>query len=182
MSQPEGGWSYQIPDGPTISSEKVGGPGLKVIVQKLKEYRLANGIPEGDPETDICKAYSTRFPWLILKLPDEDTYSNDAEAWIHRVWRSYPIQMAETRARDERFEQCKKCVHFEPLDREGMSAEASRRLLLMNPAKFHVEHGWCLLRGWVPSVAVQLHQPIEFADEKSQSSDCWVDSSTKKKT
>lgn len=179
MSQPEGGWSYQIPDGPLLTSENVGGPGLTALVQKISDYRSANGLPQGDPETDVALTYRERTPWLILELPDDDESENDAEAWIHRMWRSYPVGMAESRLRDERFEQCKQCVHFEPLLDEELSEEAMRRLILLNPAKFHVEHGWCLLRGWIPSVACQIHQPIEFADEKCDSKDCWVDTSKK---
>lgn len=179
MSQPEGGWSYQIPDGPTLTVSKVGGPGLLDLIGQVEAYRQVNGLPVGDPETDIALTYREKTPWLILELPDDEECSNDAEAWLHRVWRSYPIGMAESRLRDERFEQCKQCIHFEPLDQDDLSEEAVRRLLLLNPAKFHVEHGWCLLRGWVPSVACQIHQPIELADEKCASKDCWLDTSKK---
>lgn len=180
MSQPEGGWSYQVADGPLLSSDNVGEKGLRNLIDQILAYRRANGLPEGDPETDICKEYALKTPWLIIELPDEDTYANDAESWIHRAWRSFPLGMAEPRARQERFEQCDKCPYFEALDKESLSEEAIRRLLLMNPHKFHVEHGWCLLRGWVPSVAVQIHQPLALADDKTQSNACWLDTSTKK--
>ncbi len=180
MSQPEGGWSYQVPDGPLLSSLKVGAQGIKELVGQIVSYREANGLPAGDPENDICKEYAPRMPWLILEVPDEDTYANDAESWIHRVWRSFPLGMAEARAKEERFKQCEGCPHFEPLDQDSLSDEAKRRLLLLNPSKFHVEHGWCLLRGWVPSVAVQIHQPIALADDKRNASECWVDVNKKK--
>lgn len=179
MSQPEGGWSYQIPDGPLLSCSKVGGPGLADLIEQILEYRQVNGMPLGDPEHDICLIYRERVPWLILTVEDEDVCQNDAEAWIHRVWKSCPLQLGEPRARDDRFAQCEKCVHFEPLDATELSEEAERRLALLNPAKFHVEHGWCLLRGWIPSVACQIQQPIELADEKCESKDCWVDTSKK---
>jgi len=178
-SQPAGGWGYSIPDGPVLSSDKVGEPGLKEIVAKLKLYRSTNGLSEGDVEHDIALHYAKNFPWLITELNEEDAADNDAESWIHRVWRSYPMQMAETRSRDERFEQCKKCVHFEPLNTDSLSKEATRRLMLMNPGKYRSEHGWCLLRGWIPSVAVQIMDPWKLADWTKKTPECWLDTEKK---
>lgn len=174
MSQPEGGWSFIIPDGPILSSDKVGEPGLESVKKQIADYRAANGYPAGDPEHDIAKSYALRCPWLILEVPEALKESNDAEAWIHRMWRSFPQGMAEARVRDERFEQCLQCAHFEPLDTTDISNEGLRRLMLMNPVKTRTEHGWCLLRGWIPSVVVQQHQPIAFADHQEVHKDCWL--------
>jgi len=170
MSQPDGGWGIVLEDGPVLSDEKVDG-----LIKKMKDHRVVNGLPVGDPENEIAMKYASAFPWLIKQVPDEEEEANDAESWIHRLWRSFPMQMAETRARDERFEQCVKCPHFEPLEQDSLSGEALRRLILMNPAKSRTEHGWCLLRGWIPSIAVQIHDPWNFADWTIKDKDCWLD-------
>ncbi len=170
MSQPEGGWGFVIENGPVLKDEK-----LDKLIDKIKEHRLVNGLPVGDPENEIAMKYSKDFPWLIKRVEDEAEEENDAERWVHRLWRSFPMQMAETRARDERFEQCQKCVHFEPLVEDDLTDEARRRLILMNPGKSRTEHGWCLLRGWIPSIAVQIHDPWNFADWTVKKSECWLD-------
>lgn len=180
MSQPEGGWSFAIPDGPILSSDKVGAPGLSILVSQIIGYRNANGQPSGDPENDVAITYAAKHPWLILSTDPVDETVDDAETWIHRIWRSFPIPMVETRVRDERFEQCQQCVHFEPLDTIDMSNEAKRRLILMNPNKIRTEHGWCLLRGWIPSIAVQFHSPAQFSDEKRAAEECWLNDTDKK--
>lgn len=177
MSQPHGGWGFPIPSGPALSDETVDG-----LAKKIAAYRMANGQPAGDPEHDIAKHYAPRFPWLIEEVEDDDVEVNDAEAWVHRAWRSYPVQMAEQRARDERFAQCVKCVHFEPLNTDDMTLEAARRLLCLNPTKHRLEHGWCLLRGWIPSVAVQIHDPWSLADWTGKDKDCWLDTEKKPDT
>jgi len=181
-SQPEGGWGYVIPDGPTLSSSKTGEPGLRELLKKIVEHRANNGLPAGDPEHDVAMVYATKCPWLVTEEPDIEVLSNDPEPWIHHLWRSHPLKRAETRVRDERFEQCQKCIHFEPLDTDSLTDEAARRLLLMNPAKHRIEHGWCLLRGWIPSVAVQIMDPWEFADWTKKDPCCWLDTEPKKAT
>jgi len=174
MSQPHGGWGYPVPDGPVLNADTV-----DALVEKLSDYREANGQPVGEPEHDIAKHHAAKWPWLIEEIEDADVELNEAEAWIHRVWRSPPLRQAETRAREERFSQCLKCVHFEPLDTESLTNEAARRLLCLNPAKHRPEHGWCLLRGWIPSVAVQIQDPWEFADWTGKDKACWLDKETK---
>lgn len=170
MSQPMGGWGYTQPDGPVLSDDKLDG-----LLAKIKLYRESNGLPHGDPEHDVATAYAGRFPWLVMTVEEENQEVNDAEAWIHGAWRFFPMQMAESRARDERFTQCAECIHFEPLDVGDLSGEAGRRLLVMNPHKSRVEHGWCLLRGWVPSVAVQIHDAMKLTEEKGKAAECWLD-------
>ena len=170
MSQPAGGFGYTQPDGPVLSDEKLDG-----LIKKIKAYREANGLPHGDPEHDVATSYAARCPWLIMSVEEENEEINEAEAWIHATWRSFPLQQAETRARDERFTQCTDCIHSEPLDIEDLSTEACRRLLIMNPHKARSEHFWCTLRGWVPSVAVQIHDAMKLTEEKAKIADCWVD-------
>ena len=168
-SQPSGGWGYVVKDGPVLSAPK-----LTELIDQLGQYREANGLPRGDPEHDIALSYADAFPWLIKRVSEEDDEVVDAEAWIHRAWKSCPLRLAEPRLRDERFDHCLKCKHFEPLVTDDLSREAARRLLVMNPAKHRGEHGWCLWRGFIPSVAVQVVNPQDFADFTEKHVDCWI--------
>lgn len=180
-SQPDGGWGYVIPDGPTLHSDKTGEPGLRDLVAQIKEHRANNGLPAGDPQHDIALVYAEKFPWLILEVEDDsDPEDNSEEVWIHNLWRSTPLVLAEIRVRDDRFAQCEKCIHFRPLDVSTLTDEAARRLFLMNPAKSRKENGWCDLRGWIPSVAVQIQDPWKFADWTKKVPECWLDSEIKK--
>lgn len=180
QSQPAGGWGYAVPDGPILSSEKVGEPGLRELIGKIKDHRSSNGLPAGDPEHDIAVAYATKCPWLIVEQPDGPESDTYAEDWVSLAWKSYPMQQAEARVRDERFAQCEKCIHFEPLPMDAMSREAVRKLLCLNPHKSRVEHGWCQLRGWVPSVAAQVLDPWNLADWTKKTPECWLDREVKK--
>jgi hypothetical protein len=175
MSQPMGGWGIVMPNGPAINDKTVDG-----LIDKIKAYRVANGMPAGDPEDLIAKAYAPKFPWLIKEVDDIEQFINDSDEFINKLWKSFPLQMAETRTRDDRFAQCEKCKHWEPLDQTEFNNETSRRLILMNPAKSRIEHGWCLLRGWIPSIAVQLHQPGPFTEVKKKHSECWLDAEDKR--
>lgn len=175
-SQPHGGWGYAIPDGPVISSSQVGEPGLRDLIAQLRQHRANNGLPCGDPEHDIAVVYAKSHPWLIREVKDYEADWIDAEAWIHQTWRSNPLNLTETRVRDGRFAQCEKCIHFERLPFSKLTDEAARRLILMNPAKHRNEHGWCILRGWIPSVAVQIADPWKFADWTIKTPECWLDS------
>jgi hypothetical protein len=152
------------------------------LIKQLKEHRLSNGLPAGEPEHDIAMIYAKDFPWLIEEIADGIEDDNYPEAWIHATWRSYPMGMAETRLRDERFAQCEKCPHFDTLDTDTLANEAARRLLLMNPGKSRPEHGWCQLRGWIPSVACQVLDPWKLADWTKKDPDCWLDSAVKPTT
>ncbi len=180
QSQPHGGWGYAIPEGPVLSSDKIGEPGLRDLLKQIRTHRASNGMPAGDPEHDVAMVYAKDFPWLIKEVADEEPDPNYAEEWIHATWRSFPMGMAEIRSRDDRFAQCEKCVHFEKLDLETLTDEASRRLVLMNPGKSRTEHGWCQLRGWIPSVAVQIFDPWKLADWTKKVEECWLDSTPKK--
>lgn len=175
MSQPLGGWMYAVVGGPTLSDKSVDG-----LIAKVKKYREANGLPAGDPEDDIAKLYSPKHPWLIQQVGDVEQFINDSDEFINLMWRSFPLQMEEPRNRDDRFAQCEKCKHWEPLDTSEFTPEISRRLLLLNPLKPRIEHGWCLLRGWVPSIAVQIHQPGKFTEVLGKKPECWLDAEDKR--
>lgn len=175
QSPPEGGWSYPTEEGPTLSSPKIGGPGLDDLLGQIKVYRESNGIPLGDPEHDLAVHYMSICPWLIDYHDDEPAVkSTGPEPWVHRAWASFPIQMAETRAIDERFTKCVGCDNFKPIDYDSISNEGARRLLIMNPAKQRSEHGWCSLRQWVCSVAVQVQDPSILAASKQKEDCCWL--------
>jgi hypothetical protein len=173
-SQPEGGWSYPVPDGPTLTSPKVGAPGLKEVIKQMKDYRVANGLPVGDPEHEIAMHYAPSFPWLVKESADLDEPIVKSEAWIHQTWKSPSFELAEIMVREDRFEQCEGCPFFEPLKTETLTPEANRRLILMNPAKERKEHGWCRLRGWICSVAVQVRNPSRLTNKPDEHSECWL--------
>lgn len=173
-SQPEGGWSYAVEDGPSMSSDKIGEPGLRDLIRQLSDYRKSNGFPIGDPEHDIALKYALRCPWLILDEPDEIAEDEATEQWIHFIWRSFPQPQPETREREERFAHCEKCMHFVPLETVPLSEEAMRRLMLLNPAKERKEHGWCMLHKWIPSVIVQIQDPTKFTKITFPVRECWL--------
>jgi hypothetical protein len=178
-SQPEGGWSYPAPDGPSFSSDKVGAPGLKELLSKIRDYRISNGIPEGDPAHDVAMKYAVTCPWLIFEEEGEAKVSSEQERWVLQMWKSYPQPLAEVRVRDDRFEQCLKCQHFMALGSLVLGDEATRRLMLLNPAKHRKEHGWCNLHKWIPSVVVQFHKPFQFSKKASVTPECWLHSDPK---
>ena len=169
QSQPMGGWGYAFVNGPILSDKTVDG-----LVVKMQTYFKANGMHVVDMEDLIANKYSGTHPWLIKTIDDKDLLFNDAEEFINKAWRSFPLQLAEARTREDRFVHCEKCKYFEKLETDDLSEETARRLLCLNPAKHRKEHGWCILRGWVCSIAVQIHAPAILAADKDKHSDCWL--------
>lgn len=174
QSQPVGGWSYPCKDGPVLTSAKVGAPGLDELLTSIAEYRLSNGLPKGDPEHDVALHYALLSPWLIKEVEGEESPVVKTEAWIHQAWKSYPLALTDAREMDARYAQCEKCFHFQLLKKRLITPEAVRRLLCMNPYKYRDEHGWCALRGWVISVAVQLRNPAQLTTTPEPDERCWL--------
>lgn len=114
------------------------GDSFKEVEQKVRDFRIANNIPLGEPDQDILCFYAIHWPWLIaVDHGAEDPKSNDQfeawRAWIHKTWKNPPVKLVTQREAKDRWAVCSTCPFNRPWDFKETkeSSELTRRAYLL---------------------------------------------------
>ena len=153
---------FTIKDGPTLTAETA-----DEVIAKIAQYRINNGIPQGNPRAELTEFYAKEYPFAVENGEPEDDAEHDAFfeeviAWINRQWKNPPKQLLPIEDTHRRQECCQDC----PLRVKGVSdhgpaeIEARRRLfLLAKGAPLEDDLGACTFHKWDNRLALLIPLP-----------------------
>ena len=155
------------------------------VVEKIKNYRLINGIPLGDPMSELLEYYADKFPWMIENnLDDQGEKPENANyvrwrGWLISQWgKPFPKTIGEVQAVD-RWAICEKCEFCRPRTWENTpeAIEFERKSLLLKNARNSPKNvKFCTLHGWDIGVSSYVENPAPLSDKKDKQDyeGCWV--------
>jgi hypothetical protein len=130
---PPGGHQYRE-YGITFKGEK-----FSEVVTKVRDFRLHNNHPVGDPEQEVLCYYADHWPWLVKE--DRDAAEPESppdqyflwREWLHRTWRNPPNKIITVKEAKDRWDKCEKCPFNQQFkhDETAESSELSRRAFLL---------------------------------------------------
>lgn len=172
-----GGWHYPVPGGPTIKGENA-----QDLIDKVTEYRVCNGLPIGDPKSEITAWYTIHFPFTVENCEAEepnhpDELRDGVYAWINDLWKNPPHEYAEPDEVVRRQDTCKKCPWRADIPKSDSRAalESERRLFLLSRGGLGPsELGVCRFAAWDNRLACMLTK--EKIDCGECPKCCWVKS------
>jgi hypothetical protein len=177
---PIGGHRY-IERGHTIT-----GATAAEVIRRLRDYRVNNHIPVGDPEQDVLTYYAMNWPWTIkVDRSSEPAGENAAfvqyRQWVERTWAKPPNKFVPSKEAAARLDACAKCPFRckKQWDKTREATELDRRaFLLARGIDFPNKGGVCRLNFFADLVALALIEtPRDFVEarkEKTKPEWCWV--------
>ena len=156
-----GGHSYPIPGGPVVNGESI-----KDLLFAIREYRINNGLPPGDPLDEVTAYYAKKYPWSVEEGKRDadslhDSFSEEVVAWINRYWKSPPKQWMPVEDTQRRQSCCLSCPYRvdEPSGTPA-DAEALRRAFLLSKGSLLDEElGCCTFHKWNNRLACLMTMP-----------------------
>jgi hypothetical protein len=163
-SVPPAGFDFKDPSGVTINA-----PSARKLIEKIAQFRLANGKPKGNPHAEVEADYRVRYPWLVSKVgATPETPEDPVSKWLNRAWKS-PIkerEFADSTVIEERLSICKECEHCVT---HVYAPEAKRRMAILGCGRV-TNMSACSVHHWPVGLAA-LHQTH---DTPLQVDGCWV--------
>jgi hypothetical protein len=155
---------------------------LKGLVGEVRDYRLRNGFPVGDPEQEIAEAYSVRYPWLVetpkaaqIGPPEpQDSPGEVVARFVRSVWTNPPKAVFTIEKAEARIKACRECPFNKPFDvrREG-GDELVRRIYLLSRGESPAGLGYCPCHQWFAGLAVMLPEAAKLA-KSEMPEECWI--------
>lgn len=162
------------------------GETMDEVAKKLKDLRITNGRPVGNPEKDILDFYAEHFPYMLVEdetvqLPKEMTEDYIRyRHWIFASWRNPPKRLVTHREAKERQKICKNCPQMKQVS-WGSSDEAKelerRSFMLTCGVKKDEDFGYCSCHRWDNNVATFFHAAEAFTAKGKDAEvpkTCWV--------
>jgi hypothetical protein len=180
LRQPHGGHHYLIPNGPAVKGES-----FKEVVQKIKDYRINNGIPVGDPEQDVLWFYALHWPYMVepdvqRKAPEESEMFRSWAKWVRKAWKTPPKKTITTKEASIRWDVCLTCPHnkkFNWRETDESTAIQQRVFLLRRGVEVPEGIGYCACHKADLSALSFIDGPQSFSDKSKefiQPEACWV--------
>lgn len=163
----------------------VRGDNFDELLAKIKNLRLINGHPIGDPEKDVLRYYAEHFPYMV-KSGDEDgkpiAPSNYFKwrDWIRYMWYDPPKKLLTRTEAADRWEVCKTCPHNVAKNwKTDEEADEFNRRAFMLRAGLDVPSflGYCDHHRWDLGLAVFLPEPSKVSHPEKRANKnqkCWV--------
>jgi hypothetical protein len=84
------------------------------LVEKIRDFRIANSVKVGNPEEEILIYYAKNWPWLVEEDPEPEEPTKNPR---YEKWRDFIFGMKKTPIRKyandkeirNRYETCEKC-------------------------------------------------------------------------
>lgn len=171
---PPGGWHY-IEGGTTFR-----GDNPEEVEEKIREYRLRNGIPAGNPKNDILNFCAMRWPNL-LSQSDQAPVVVEKNPIIQQAWNWVVSLSHYTNPGDVPFDQadaqiaiCKACPLNLPYpkDEDMLRDDLERRSFLLRKGR-PCDLGFCMHHRWDNRVAVYRNRNALNARENGPNY-CWM--------
>jgi len=181
MRRPIGGHHFTI-HSITFRDETFDG-----LLEKIKEFRVANMVPIGDPHEEVLQYYADYFPYMVQAdgKPYNPKIDGDYDLWarwIGRAWRNPPKSIVATKEAEMRMDTCRTCPHNKPIDikKTPESQALNQRAYLLRrgyerPKDIH----FCALHKADISVLSFCTAPDALSEKESSAepqASCWVGS------
>jgi hypothetical protein len=176
--QPVGGHHF------TSHSTTFKGDTFYDVVKKLRQFRLINGLPVGDPAQEVLNYYAKNWPFMVMVSEENPTRVTKEEyvkwrEWVQKTWENPPKKTITTKEAKLRWDVCLKCPFNKQFSWEGTdeSAEITRRAFILRKGiEVPIGLGFCGLHSADLSVFVWIDNSKEFSSnkEEKQPSECWV--------
>lgn len=160
-----GGFRFRDHSGVTLTADT-----LRGLVKRIAEFRLTNGLPQGNPTTELEVIFRLSAPHLVTKVGVNPPVSEDPVArWINRLWRLPPKEkdFAESETVRERLETCAGCPYY--VAEHAYDASAARRLTILSHARM-TDFSACKAHSWAVGLAALIQSPETQVDAEG----CWA--------
>ncbi len=155
------------------------------VVEKVRNLRISNAIPEGNPEQEVLQYYAKFFPWMVKiaetePKPDLPSKYVRWRHWVHAVWKNPPKKLVTPKEASLRWEICKDCPYNTKFDWENYleSDEVSRRAFMLKAGQDTPENlQYCSCHRLDIGVASFLDKPEEFSAKPKDTfppPKCWI--------
>ena len=163
--QPYGGHNFTDPTGVVVRAASI-----KDLLRKIAAFRESNGLPSGDPATEVEAYYATQYPWLVTPVGSTPAAIEDpVEAWLNRMWREAPRDFVNADVVATRLGTCTMCQHY--ASAYPLSPESSRRLAILSQGRPPCL-GACGAHGWALGLALLLRG----LRRRVNAAGCWAES------
>lgn len=158
---------------------------LSDLYDKIKSYRLSNGMPLGDPEEEVAFFYYENWPYLVTVDDSKRKKKIDRayELWrasIQNVWRKAPTKFITPTEAGGRHLVCLKCPYnVEKNWPMGDEAQASERraFMLRRGEQVPKQLGFCALHLCDIGVMSFIETPSIVSSKPKDEENyrgCWV--------
>lgn len=160
------------------------GDTLDEVVRQIKDYRINNAIPVGDPTDEVLQYYAAKWPFMVY--PDEDAKefrpSVMKERWMKWVrvrWLKPSVKQITLKEAEARWKVCQFCPYNKPLTpvNDEQTAIARKAFMLRRGQTIPSNIGFCALHGADIGAMVFLEAPVEVSDKPKDAANhtnCWV--------
>jgi hypothetical protein len=182
--RPFGG--HHFPEmGMVLRSEK-----FEDLVKRVKEVRIINGNPIGNPEQEILRYYAERFPFMVKsgQSPDQPIVPSDYlkwRDWIRLMWFQAPNKIVSRKEASTRWEKCLACPMNRKIDwavGEEAKEFEKRSFLIRHGQNTPDNLGFCTCHRWDSRVVVFLDAPEKLSNKRegdTQPPECFVSDGAK---
>lgn len=163
------------------------GDSFDELVKKLKEFRVINSIPLGDPEQDVLQFYAKNWPYMVevrgdsvLNHAEENDNYRFWRGWIYKAWSNPMKKQVTEREACERWDKCHNCPFNMKKDwpETDESKELEKRsFILRRGVHAPLYAGYCRLHRADISAFTFSETPREFSSKPKGMEDydgCWV--------
>lgn len=177
---PIGGHHFQEA-GMTVTGENV-----KEVSDKVRDLRITNGRPVGDPEREIILYYAHNWPYMVIEDEFAEPKPEPSEDyvryrhWVYATWKNPPKKLVTHKEATERQAICDNCPSRKVVD-WGDSEEAKelarRTFILRCGTKTSEITNFCSCHRWDIGTSVHFHGPEQFSAKSKESTcpkSCWA--------
>lgn len=155
------------------------------LVTAIRDYRIDNNHPIGDPEQEILAFYNRNFPYMVEHDPEaEERHLNEdyvsMREWVFKTWRNAPKRLLGTKEVDLRWAVCAECPFNTEIipDDEAENIRLVRQLFLLRKgATVPNNLKFCSCHRADLGVFTLIEAAKEFSAKKDgteQPASCWV--------
>lgn len=178
MRQPIGGHHFIVyrPITTTLRADS-----LDELEQELKDFRINNGFPLGDPLQDILEFYAINWPYLVNQEPGEKEEPGIRftlwREWIQKLWKNPPKNLCPNKIAKERWETCRNCKYHKLLPGNGTEeySELTRRaFMLRRGLDVPTTLGYCAFHAVDLGVFTMIDHPDKFSQNTKEYDECFI--------
>ena len=121
------------------------------LLQKIRDHRIRNNRPVGDPEREVLQYYERNYPFMVMEgkgdpAKPEDSNYRRWRHWVQTIWNHPPKTVVTPKQAGERWAICLECPFNTAKDwpMTDESKEVDRRAALLRRGQTIPERiGYC---------------------------------------
>ena len=157
---------------------------FKELVEKLKTFRLVNGLKLGNPEQEILQHYAKNWPFLVKQAGSEEVHEGNTldawRMWVYDTWNDPPKKYIVEKEARERMAICAIC-EYRMGRPEGSKEEVEsidrRAFLLRKGIAVDEKIKFCACHLWDIPIASLIDDPKKYSNQPKDEGcppNCWV--------